>query len=167
MYGELPVVTTGPEVGTEDVGTEDVGTAEVGGRVVGGRLVGGRVVTTEEVGGRVVGAALVGVVLLHAVPLTVNDVGLAPEPVPLKPMLADAFVARLPFQLMLVAVTFWPDWVQFADQPLVTRWVEEGKVNASVQLLNGSPMLVMVMFAPNPPPPSHAFVYVTRHPGAA
>ncbi len=53
-------------------------------------------------------------------PLTLNvaGLGLLPVQVPLKPMLVEAPVARLPFQGMLVPVTRVPDWLQLAPQPV-------------------------------------------------
>jgi hypothetical protein len=55
-----------------------------------------------------VGAAVEGP--LQVVPLSLNDVGsgFAEPKVPLKPVPTVALVGRLPFQLALFTVTFWP-----------------------------------------------------------
>jgi hypothetical protein len=86
-------------------------------------------------------------------PLMLNEVGagLLPLHDPLKPMLVDAPVARLPFHGMLRAVTWAPLWLQVADQPCVTRWEPSGKAKPSSQELMGSPVFVMVTLAVKPP----------------
>jgi hypothetical protein len=74
------------------------------------------------------------------------------------------------FHGMFVAVMEVPDAVQFADQP----WVNDcplGSVNRRVQVVQGSPVLVMVMLAVYPPvvglSVQGAGVYVTLHDVAA
>jgi hypothetical protein len=57
---------------------------------------------------------------------------LVPECVPLKPKLADAPGATLPFQPALVAVTCEPDWVAVPDQAWVMVWPLP-KLNFNVQ----------------------------------
>jgi hypothetical protein len=87
-------------------------------------------------------------------PLTLNEVGLGllPDQVPWNPMLVEPPLAIAPFQAALVAVTVLPDWLhEPADQPLVYFVVVSGKSNFSVQLVQASPMFLMVMFAVNPP----------------
>ena len=59
-----------------------------------------------------------------------------------------------------MAVTALPDWLNSADQPCCTRWLEFGKVQPSVQPLTGSPRFLMVTLAVKPPGQS-LVVYAT------
>src|SRR4051812_40013709 len=78
----------------------------------------------------------------------------------------DAPVARAPFHDRLCTVTLAPDCDHVPDQPWSMTWLPgNGKVN--VQVVMGSPVLVMVRLPPNPLPLSHALVYVTWQAGAA
>jgi hypothetical protein len=90
--------------------------------------------------------------LPQAAPFTENAVGLELLPLtdPLNPIVALPPVARAPFQLSLVTVTFSPDWDQVPFQPLDTCWLP-GNVNARVQLVIAEPLLVIVTLPVKPP----------------
>src|SRR5256885_13184206 len=76
----------------------------------------------------------------------------------------DALVPTEPFQLMLAADTLAPDWLQVAFQPWVSFWLASGKVKPSVQDEIGSPRLVKLTPAWNPPGHWLTTVYVAMHP---
>ena len=118
-------------------------------------VVTGRVVVVT--GPEVVVVDVVDVVLTgvppQVVPLMLNDVGAGSLPLqlPLKPMLVEPPLASAPFHDMLVAVTFWPLCVQFADQPWVTFWFALPNAKPRLQLDQASPVFLIVMFTDIPP----------------
>jgi len=125
-------------------------------------VVTGTVVVVVVVTGFVVVVVVVVVVTgvpPQVVPLIENDVGAGSLPLqlPLKPMLVEPPFAMAPFHAMLVAVTFWPLWVQFADQPCVTFWFALPNANPKLQLDQASPRFLMVRFALMPPGQSLAW----------
>ncbi|GAA4465458.1 hypothetical protein GCM10023170_074780 [Phytohabitans houttuyneae] len=131
---------------------------------------GGGVVTGGLLGGAEVGFAVGDVTdPVHVVPLSAKDAGagLAPVQAPTNPMEVDAPVPSDPFQPMLAADTWAPDWVQVALQPWVTFWLAFGKANVRVQLVTGEPRLVRATFALNPLGHWLCTVYVTEQPEAA
>ncbi|GAA1002682.1 hypothetical protein Aple_001270 [Acrocarpospora pleiomorpha] len=89
---------------------------------------------------------------VHVTPLRVKAVGavLLPDHDPLKPKETVALVAMAAFQLTFAAVTCAPDEVIVVFHAWVTCW-PDGKVQASLQLLTGSPRLVRFTLAVNPP----------------
>ena len=70
--------------------------------------------------------------------------------VPVNPMVTAPPVASAPFQLSLVTVRYWPVCVNVPSQPPLTCCAL-GKVKASVQLVIGAPLLVIVMPPWKPP----------------
>jgi hypothetical protein len=76
--------------------------------------------------------------------------GLLDPLVPLNPKLAVPPVPRAPFQSTLLTVTAEPDWLSVPFHSWVMVWPAP-KVQASRQPLSGSPRLVTVTLAPNPP----------------
>src|SRR6185312_3764537 len=88
-------------------------------------------------------------------PLIENAAGASswPVSVPLKPRLTvPPLAAMVPFQLALVTVTVWPDWVQLPFQPEPMPSPASGQVKVSVQLLIAvAALLVRTMEAPKPP----------------
>ena len=90
---------------------------------------------------------------------------MAPEKVPLNPMLVLAFVPREPLYETLEAVTFCPDWLKVALHPWPTV-SPPGSMKPNVQFVIGEPRFVIEMLAVKPP--DHEFaVYATWHPLAA
>jgi hypothetical protein len=94
---------------------------------------------------------------VQATPFTAKSVGagLVPEKVPLKAGATAPFVGTDPFQPSFVTVTsvLPAACVQMPFQPLPTRWPVVGKLNVSLQLVQGSPTFVSRTSAPNPLPP--------------
>src|ERR1019366_2126847 len=90
---------------------------------------------------------------VHATPLRAKSVGaglLTLFHEPLKPIVAEPPVARLPFELALIAVICVPVCEYVALQPWVTCWPAV-KSQVSVQELSGLPRLVIATLALNPP----------------
>jgi hypothetical protein len=91
---------------------------------------------------------------VHATPFMVNAVGtglLLLSHVPLKPKLVEPPLASAALYGMLAALTCAPLWVTLAFQACDTCWPAP-KDHPTVQEDTGSPRLVSVTFAPNPPP---------------
>src|SRR6185437_10826533 len=128
----------GGELGGWELGGWELGGVEVGGRELGGWELGGGGVLTPPV---------------QVVPLSENDAGTGFELpyVPWKPIAAEALVPSDPFQLMLTAVTCWPDCDQVALQPLETFWFASGNAKFSVQPETAEPRLVTFTLATKPP----------------
>jgi hypothetical protein len=106
---------------------------------------------------------------VHATPFMVNAVGiglLLLFHAPLNPKLVEPPLASAPLYDMLAALTCAPLWVTVAFQACDTCWPAPND-QPTVQEDTGSPRLVRVTFAPNPPPHCEVIEYATEQPAPA